>query len=98
MFTNVVVEAVLNLLVHVVTTIAIPIHVNMVHVNRTHFLQPVSSTSVIEYCQYRSCGYLTCHNQGIATYNSNTNQCECSCPIGISGNHCEITPCNPYES
>ena len=50
-----------------------------------------------EYCQYRSCDYLTCHNQGVATYNTNTNQCECSCPSGISGNHCEITPCNPYD-
>ena len=46
MFMNVVAVAVLNRLVLVVTTIAIPIHVNMVHVNRTHSLPPVSSASV----------------------------------------------------
>ena len=48
MFMSVVVAAVSNPLVHVVTTIAIQIHVNMVHVNRTHFLQPVSSASVMK--------------------------------------------------
>ena len=45
---SVVVVAVLNQLEHVVTIIAIQIHVNMVHVNKIHFRQPVSFAFVMK--------------------------------------------------
>ena len=45
---SVVVVAVLSPLVLVVTTIAIQIHVNMVHVNRIHFRQPDLYASVMK--------------------------------------------------
>ena len=45
---SVVVVAVLNPLVHVVIIIAIQIHVNMVHVNRIHFLPPDLFASVMK--------------------------------------------------
>jgi len=45
---SVVVVAVLNQLEHVVTIIAIQIHVNMGHVNRIHFRQPDLFASVMK--------------------------------------------------